>query len=240
MSTQMQDPMPHFNSFHEDNAILIQFIVEKFIRTHHLTSQMKKLIEERVGSDAPLSPPALIQILSEMIGSPQQQEHPSISRWIEGPLTKFKEYCEQFSRNSSHENKCHVHLHMAAHQAWLMAVYNLELLNSLWTNPYIPHSRSSLFYLPIKRSFQTFQIRLNQVYRYIPRILHDFADNENVVYYLMRNQRALSEIYKEDFFHKQFKWSKKSSPAIALLVSRYQTRGFEAIPPSIQHLYDTP
>lgn len=239
--TQIGRPNHHFSAFYEDNSILIQFIVEEFIHSYQLTFQIKTLIQERFDSTERLNSLSLslIQILGQLIGCLHHQERSSLSRWTRGSLTKFKEYCEQFSRNSSHQNKQHINLYMAAHQAWLIATYNLELINSLYTNPSIPDSKSILFLLSLKRALQNFQMRFNQISRYIPRILNEFWNNENVIYCLLRKKDLLAEIYGYDFLYKRFKWLKKTSDAIELLISRYQARGFEALLPSIQHLFES-
>jgi hypothetical protein len=239
--TKIGIPNHHFSAFYEDNSILIQFIVEEFIHSYQLTCQIKALIQERLDSTETLGSYSLslIQILGQLVGCLHHQERSSLSRWTRGSLTKFKEYCEQFSRNSSHQNKQHVNLHMAAHQAWLMATYNLELLNSLYTNPYIPDSKSILFLLPLKRSLQNLQMRFNQISRYIPRVLNEFWNDENVIYCLLRRKDLLVEIYGQDFMYKRLKWPRKTSEMIGLLVSRYQARGFEALLPSIQRLLES-
>lgn len=234
-------PNPHFNAFYEDNSILIQFIVEEFIHSHQLTSQIKTLIQERLDSKETLNSLSLflIQILRQLIGSLHDQEHSSLSRWTSGSLTKFKEYCEQFSRNSSHQNKQHLNLHMAAHQAWLMATSNLEILSSLHTKSYIQDTKSILFLHPLKRSLQNLQMRFNQISRTIPRILNEFLNNENVIYCLLRKRGLLAEIYGYDLLSKHLKWPKRTSDLIELLMSHYQARGFEALLPSIQHFFES-
>ena len=155
---------------------------------------------------------------------PQQKRSPS-SRWTGGSLTKFKEYCEQFSRNSSHQNKQHVNLHMTTHQAWLMAIDVFELLTSLYPNRWEKKSLSSpLFLLPLKRAFHGLQMRFNQISRHIPRIINAYRDNENVIFYLLNKRCSLSEIYGQDFLYKRFKFPVKASELIELLVNRYQER----------------
>jgi hypothetical protein len=239
--TQIRGPDQHFSAFYEDNSILIQFVVEEFIQSYQLTSQIKTLIQERLDSTETLTPfsLSLIQILDQLVGCLHQQERSSLSRWTRGSLTKLKEYCEQFSHNSSHQNKQHVNLHMAVHQAWITALHNLQLLNSLYTNPYIPNSGAILCLLPLKRAFHSLQMRFNQISRYIPRILSDYRGNENVIFCLLRRKNLLTEIYGSDFLYKRFKWSIKTPEMSELLIKRYQARGFEALLPTIQHLFES-
>lgn len=237
MLTQIKGPDHHFKAFYQDNSILIQFMIEEFIRSYQLNFQIKLLMQEHLEStrDLDTSFASLIQMLGQLIGYSSPQTHASFS-WNKGPLTKFKEYCEQFSRNSSHQDKQHVNLHMATHHAWLMALYNLELLNSLYSNSYVAQSDSLLFLIPLKRAFQSLQMRFKQISRYLPHVSHPYRDNENVILCLLRRKDLLQEIYGSDFLYKRFKWPMKTSELVAWLMQRYQARGFEALLPTIQYL----
>ncbi len=241
MFTQIRRPDHHFSAFYEDNSLLIQFILEEFVQSYQLTSQMKILIQESLKSKEGLNSLAssLIQILGQLVGYLPQQERFPFSRWTKGSLTKFKEYCEQFSHNSSHQNKLHFNLHMASHQAWLTAIHNLELLNSLHISSYTPNSRTILFFHPLQRAFHSLQLRFTQISRYIPRVMHAYWNNENVILCLLRKKALLTEIYGSDFLYKRFKWPMKTSDLSQLLVQRYQARGFEALLSSIQHILES-
>jgi len=238
---QIPGPDHHFNAYYEDNSILIQFMMVEFVQTYQLTFQIKTLIQQNLGfsqiSQALL--PSLIQILRQLIGGIPQQERSSFSRWTNGSLTKFKEHCEQFSRNSLHQNRQHVNLHMAAHHAWLTAIHNFELLNSLSINPYTQNQQSLLRLFPLKRSFNTLQIRFNQIIRYIPRVMNDYWNNENVILCLLRKRARFVEIYGSDFLNKRFKWPVKTKDLVRVLIQRYKSRGFEALLPKIQQILDT-
>lgn len=241
MFTQFREPNHHFSAFYEDNSILIQFIVEEFIQSYHLIVQIKSLIQKRLDSNQTLDSlfDSIIPILGQLVGGFSQQERPPFSRWSRGPLTKFKEYCEQFSRNAAHQNKKHVNLHLAAHQTWLKALYNFELLNSLHINPYTPNTKSILFLLSLKRAFHSFQTRFDQISRLLPQVLNEYANNENVILCLFRKKDSLSEIYGRHFLYKRFKYPVKSSELMEFLIKRYQMRGFEALFPTIQHLFES-
>jgi hypothetical protein len=237
MFTQIREPDPHFSAFYEDNSILIQFILEEFIHSYLLTSQIRTLIQNRADPNQAFDalPPSLVEILGRLVGS---LPHNESSRWTKGHLVKFKEYCDQYSRNSAHQNKQHAHLHMAAHQALQTAIHNLELLNSLHINPQHQKDDIAILLLPVRRALHTLQIRFDQICRYLPRIVSTYWNNENVILCLLRKRGLLSEIYGDNFLFKRFKWPIKSFPELfRLLVQRYEARGFEALLPTIQQLY---
>lgn len=241
MFTQISGPHHHFSAYYEDNSLLIQFMMVEFIQTYQLTFQIKTLIHEHLDSNEKSNSVlhSLSHILGQLVGHFPHQGRSSFSRWAKGSLTKLKEYAEQFSRNSSHQNKQHVNLHMATHQAWLTALHNLELLNSLSMNPYTPNSDAILLLLPLKRTFNTLQIRFNQVIRHIPRVMREYWNNENVILCLLRKRAQFIEIYGSDFLYKRLKWPVKTKELAQLLVERYQARGFEALLPTIQQILDS-
>lgn len=227
----------HFSTFQGNNAILVQFILVEFLHIYQLTFQIKKLMQDKIDSVVASESllPSLTYLMSELVGQAQHKKFP-ISRWTQGSLTKFKEYCERFSSNSLHQNKHHVHLHMAAHQAWLTAVHNLELIYSSHYNSSTENANIQFSLFPFKRSFNTLQVHFNRVIRHIPKVINSFWNDENVVLCLLRRKTQLSEIYGTDFLNKHFKWPFKIGELLPLLVQRYQDRGFEALVPTIQQI----
>lgn len=238
MFTKSQDQGQHFSNFYGDNDLLIQFIMVELLHIYRFTFQIKAFLHDRSDStndiDSFLLP--LTQMLTQLIGNLPQQEESALTRWTNGSLTRFKEYCERFSSNSSHQNKLHVRLHLAAHQAWLTAVHATELLNSLQTTTYKINTRKILPMPSIKRAFNTLQMRFNRVIRYIPKILKMYWDNENVILCLLRKKKQFTEIYGTDFLYKRFNWPIQMKELIALLAKRYLDRGFEAILPTIEQI----
>jgi hypothetical protein len=236
--TQIGVPDPRFIPFYQDNSILIQFMIEEFTQSYRLTLKIKTLIQDQSHQHrvSNFFPSSLIPIFNQLVGSPPKFEGASPSGWSKGHLTKFKEYTEHFSRNSSHENKKHFNLYMSVDQAWVTAIHHLELLNSSYLNSYISHSHSLLCLFPLKRAFHHLQMQFNQILRYIPRIISEYWNNENVIFYLLRKKEWLTEIYGSDFLHKRFKFPMTGSEMIDLLIKSYTSRGFETLLPTIQQL----
>lgn len=241
MSTQIRTPEHKFRSYCKDNSLLIQFMIVEFVHTAQLTAKLSVLSEEYFSAKKPsLSGlPHLKQGVAQLLCNYPQQNSSSHSRWTKGPLTKLKEYCQIFSCNSSHQNKPQINLHMAAHQALLNTVHLHELLNSLTVNPSIPNSGTLLNLLPIRRTFDTFQARMNQVIRYFPSVLHPFWTNENVLLCLLRKRSWFLDIYGPDFFDKRFKCPVKAKELYQFLTQRFQERGYDSLIPMIQLYCDS-
>ncbi len=237
MSKKIQGPNHHFTCYSEDNSLLVQFILVEFLHAYQLALQIKVLVTEYLDtihqSDQEFNP--LLQIFSKLLGSLPQQDQFSFFRWTKGSLTKLKEYCEQFSRNSKHRNADHINLQMAVHQAWLASMHNLTLLSSL--QPAYSRQQKTTFLLnPLKRAFNNLQIRFNQITRYIPQVVTAYWNNENVLLCLLRKRKQLAEIYGPDFFYKRFKWPLNADEIAQFIIKRYQKRGFDSLLPWIQEL----
>lgn len=241
MLTQFRAPDHHFHAYYQDNSILIQCIIIGFVETYQLTSQIKILILERLDSNQDFQSlfSSLKLTFKRLLESHPQQENSSHSRWTQGALTRLKTYCEQYSRNSSHQNKHHCNLHMMTHQAWLTAFHTLELVNALTVNPYTQNAETILHLLPVKRSFNSLLNRINQVMRCFPKILHAYWNDENVMLCILRIRGELTQIYGSDFLHKRFKCPFKPKELIQFLLKRYQERGFDDLLPTIQQLFET-
>lgn len=241
--TQIREPDKHFSACYEDNAILIQFIIVEFVQIHQLTSQLKLLIDKYLENSAVDNSHEIgtefKQTLGQLIDIHPQNSRSSHSKWTKGSLAKLKEYCEQFSCNSSHQSKQHIDLHMATHQALLHAIHTQELLNRIILNPYVQSSEVFLQLDPVKRSFNNLLGRINQVIRFLPRVFAPFWDNENVLLCLLRIREPLGKIYGDDFLQKKFKWPAKAQGLVPFLVNRYKERGFESLIPTIQQVADS-
>lgn len=236
---QIEGSNQHFNAYYQDNTLLIQFIVAEFIQAYQLTTQLKVLVQKHLDSIPTTNTafPTLFQVLEQLVGGLFQQEglSLSISSWYKGSLTKLKEYCDQFLRNSQDTHKQFIYFHTAVHRAWLSAVQNLEFLQSLQPT-YAQTQKSTFFHLSFKRSFETLQIHFNQVIQRLPRLLQVYWNNENIVLCLLRKKIHLSEIYGSDFLVSCFKWSVSFEQIFHSLTQHYQVRGFESLLPMIQQL----
>lgn len=239
MLIQIEGPNQHFNAYYKDNSLLIQFIIAEFVQTYQLTNQLKALIQKHLNSlpTTDSAFPSLFQVLGQLVGglSPYECLSLSISSWQKGSLTKLKEYCEQFLRNSQDANKQFIYFHTAVHRAWLSALQNLEFLNSLQPT-YAQAQKSTFFHLSFKRSFETLQIHFNQVVQRLPRLIQAYWNHENIVLCLLRKKIHLTEIYGPDFWVACFKWPLSSDQLSHSLTQYYQKRGYEALVSMIQQL----
>ena len=215
-------------------------MIVEFVHAYQLIFELKLLLRKYFDySQKDRSPLiSLRKVFEQLNGSHPTYEH---SFWAKGSLTKLKEYCLHFSNNTSLQNEHHINLHMTAHQALLTTMHIQELLNSLIMNPYTQNSGVILKLFPIKNSFLNLQKHIKQMIRYFPKVLRPFWNNENVILCLLRIRTQLTEIYGSDFFAKYCKWPRKrvSGDLFQFLVQRFKERGFEALLPTIQQIFES-
>lgn len=224
--------------FH-DPSILMQLIIDETIRSHQLFMQINSLLGQEIQSPQHLAKFSVDfnVLLDQLIGSPLLQEFSSSSFWTKGTLTKLKEYCRKVFNLSAYANKHLVNFNSAIHLTWQKTLYAFELFHSIYSHS-LPRTASTIYLLILKQSFDRILSHFNKAIKTLPGILTDFWDNENVLFYLLRNKDALENIYGPNFLRKQFKCPHHPAKIQTLLMERYQTRGFEAVLPIIQNLFE--
>jgi hypothetical protein len=229
--TKIKRPNHHFKAYYEDNSILIQFVISEFVLTYQLASQIRDLTLKGFGSKQNLeeSIPSLFYHFNQLLGFGADPDQSLC--WTKGPLTKLKNYCEQFSQNTENQNKIHWDLYTYVHQTWVTALENLELMNIFQQSRAIRLTKSS--FLNIKRTFGHLEEQLNQIVKHIPRVLSSYKNNENVLFFLMRKKESLSEIYGSDFLSKIFNFS-QTNTLFQLMTKKYIKRGFDHLLPRFE------
>ncbi len=221
-----------FSAFYQNNPVLIQFIIEEFIQTHQLIHHTEKLMSEKFDLYEPEHLFSLLmQTIVELIGHYFNEKRPSLAYWSKGTLSKLKDNCNQLSLNYLHNNKLFSNFHLTAHETWVIATHTYEILNSVNANHQYP-------LLPLKRSFLLLHLKFNRMKRILPKILFEFIQNENVLYFLLKKIEDLTTIYGYNLIQKGWKGIKKSE-SLELMLNRYKERGFDSHEPAIKHLFET-
>jgi len=236
--SQIRCPNHHYSSYSEDNSLLIQFMIVEFIHTAQLSNKLKCLIQKHLKTNQSLIPifPDIKQIIEQLIREHPRREGSDSFPGAKGSLAKLKEYCGFFSHNSSHQNKHHLHLHLAANQALLTALHIQETLTAVPLNVHENKRTTSSF--PIKGAITIFQNKINQIIRRFPQALTAFWDNENVVFCIFRLRQSFIDIYGTDVIAQQFKTPAETKQLMELLCERYRERGFDSLIPTIHQLIE--
>ncbi len=214
----------HFNAYYLDNTLMIQFVISEFISTTQLAEKLKSLTDQYLQSKIKFDKAStqLYETLSILVGTRLDRKQLAFSRWTQGPLTKLKEFCEQYYRNGGVKNEVIESLHTHVYQAWIDALQNIEILNTMQ----IGLGKETL--ANVKQNFSNLFNSLNCLTKSIPQFLKDNIDNEYVIFFLLRKKEDLVHIYGVSFVNKLLK-----SRKVSQLVQSFTDRGFENILPLI-------
>lgn len=224
--TSYESQNQHFNAYYHDNAILIQFIVSELVIAAPLIEKLKFLTDKCLKSKIKLNSTldSLFHSLNTLVGTLSDHDKLAFSFWTKGPLTRLKEYSEQYYRNESKQNTKTKTLHLHVYTTWLCALNILEQLNALKIDP--QQTKTTL--ATIKQAFDSLYNCLNDIVKLMPRIFSDYTTNEQVLFFLLRKKEQLTDIYGATFVNKLLK-AKKKTDLLSLLMQSFKEKGFENI-----------
>jgi hypothetical protein len=225
--TKLNGSNQHFNAYYHNNRLLVQFIISEFILTYRHIQTLEPL--ETYDSQESLQ--SLFDSLHALLRSDQDTQRPSSSLWIRGPLVKLKDYAEQFSLNTNHQDKQGLLLYTYVHQTWLTGLHALELTHALLSHKtLVANKLTNSVLLNINRILKQLRNRLKTITKQIPRVLAQYRKDETVLFFLLRKKELLLEIYGSDFISKILKPSLKLKKDPSELVrERYAQKGFEHV-----------
>lgn len=234
MSTQLENLPSHFNAYYQHNSLVVQFAISEFVEAYQLYKQIQ------YQAKSPLSLASLESTLPELYACFIQligySSYPhAFALFEQGSLSKLKDYCEQFSQNSYPQNKIGLVLYNQVYKLWLKSLYILESLRKL---ELAIESKEELL-LALEKELNQFNLLMKRMTKQIPRILAVYQNDENVLYFLLRNQNQLTNIYGSSFILKIFKTLfKKERQAFQWLTKRYTERGFNHLMPTLHQQFD--
>lgn len=232
MLVKVQEPTQHFKAYYQDNSLLIQLMMTELSAIHQLVPFIISLKKIDLPNNKDEYLAQLQHHLATLIGELEDRACASVSRWSKGPLTRLKEYCEQFFRNAVIQNKNHLNLSIHVYQIWLSTIFNLQLIHQLKTC--CDQRKSDLIFNQIQKAVQTLLTRINLATKHFLNGLKAFNNNENVIFFLMRKKDLLIKIYGFEQVNKLFKSFSKKQSLSKLLIGRFKSRGFDHLLPTIK------
>jgi len=199
---------PYFQQKH----LLFQFILSELITTHSTFRLLSDLVGQ-VNGDVGM----LVEPLTGLVGS--TQGHLPVVSWVqEGSLTKLKHYCALLCQDLESQQNC-IGMHQEAHQAWWISQQLLDVLK-----PHPQHGKVGSWKLLMKRLTKSIQ-RLTKL---IEKGIWEYREDENVLFFVLRHQEQLDDLYNKRFVHGLLKkmFPKKQNTLESFLVQRYTERGF--------------
>jgi hypothetical protein len=229
----------YFKPYYSNNRLLFQFILSEFILTlqemqiiNRILTELKpawsKLTEEQLSETFQ----ALAEHMSKLSGS--SQHYMRLLSWNDdGFLTKLKNYCALLCQQDTGEDRNQTKMYLEVNQAWLLSMQFLDIIRAMSMQPQPEESIN-------ENGLHIAQEKLNRsiqrLSRLVMRMVLQYRDDENVVYFLIRHKKQLDELYKPGYvasiIRKMF--PKGTQNITQFLVTRYTERGFDSLIPVIQ------
>lgn len=223
----------HVNSYHQNNSLLFQFILVEFIEAFTEIQKIDALCS-RTPSPLPSGEHAYRQIenniptiqmtLSKLVGPTGDYMRLFTWNFSEGLLSKLRTYCSLFLQNADTDEKELIAIQHYAEKVWQSCLQATDALQE------IPQDRPAVF-TALEKSSSAMQ-RFAKV---IVRLIHQFRDDENVIFFIVRNHKIFDKLYGNRFITKLFTkiYPKGLKDVQQLLIRKYTERGFENVLPSI-------
>lgn len=233
----MDNQKQHFHSVshqRENNSLLIQFILHELSQTTACMAKYLSLINLIQLAPSCKSRELLEEACSCMTQIAGDSHHSMrIFSWnlTEGTMTKLKLYTCYFSGNLDSQESNAIQLERHTEKAWINSLECLDLLREQLALPIIESTDLS----NLKKISNKLNIRIQKIAQSLTRILPQFRDDESVLYYLLKHQERLSDIWGPFYLTKLFKklFPKGKEEVECFLISRYNKRHFSHIGPDL-------
>lgn len=232
MTSHAGTSISYLNTFHKNNSLLFQFILAEFTESFAAIQKLSSLCGgmRTTANDTPLSSsfnshrPEVEACLMKLVGSPNHQMRSFTWSPPDGLLAKLKMYCTLFLQNSEGDEKEFIALQHYADKIWLGCLEIAEVLKEK------PFEATAL--TPAVEKVSAPMIRFSKL---IARMVLEFRDDENVIFYIVRHHKFFDKLYGHRFVIKLLGkiYAKGLREAQHVLTKKYSLRGFENIVPAI-------
>lgn len=232
MSTYAGSAIRQVNSYHQNLSLLFQFILTEFIESFAEIKQLTTLCNAPVQSTGS-NGHAIFELKSSLmllVGSSRSALKASPWNSEEGLLMKLKMYCALFLQNAEDEGKELIAMQHYIDKSWQTCIQAMEILCEKPFN-------SQHFAELIEKALASTQ-RFSKL---IMRLLHQFRDDENVMFFIIKNHKIIDRLYGSRYVYKLMGrlYNKGIREVQQLLTKKYSERGFDKIVTAIEsHILD--
>lgn len=234
MPTKTQDDKQNFNLFEQSPSLHFQFILAEFISTHKevqdIENTYKKmetlLIQQRLLANVDHMLDQLLHSITNLTGSTIIQEHCFSWDAQKGSLSKLRHYCYPFVNRFDSQEKTVINLNVCVSKAFHSALQAREIILHLQQEN--QSTKKTPDYTVLYQLLDKLIDSINRTSRLILQVIFLFREDENVIYFLLRNKDLLNNIYKTTFIEKLFRkmYPKGIEEAGQMLTKKYSKRGF--------------
>lgn len=207
MSHKSDITLQNFNPYYNDNTLLIQFILTELLIVLKLCEEIINVKNNAFTISSAFQEDA--RILLEKLQNLLSSQHSHLlteCSWNVGPLARLKHYIEQFAINYLYQDNLSIALREDIQSAWHPLIQTCDLLSEFKDHPASQQDIDS-FLKKLNRFFTQFHKKIKNISKNIPTLIKSFESNETVLFFLMRKENEIAEIYGLNFFAKWFKLS---------------------------------
>ncbi len=227
MSKKLKSPSPYLDSFYNDHHLLFLFILDTFLEA----ADILKKIQLLCGKDAPVkrveelpseTQERIRQHLTSLIGSSTMLQNLFLWRSYDGILVKLRNFCSLFQEKVDGTEKEGLTIQHYVEKICADCMQALETL----------HQEDRTTFL---RSIEKADNSLQRLAKVIARQIHLFKEDENVIFFLVKNWEKFDRFYGNRFTAKLANkiYPKGLREMLVFLTARYKERGFDPLLPEI-------
>lgn len=226
----------HVNACNLNNSLLFQFILADFFAAFEEMQRVDILCHRK---PIPLPESAhqphnqelsdqIEVILNKLIGSKRESMRLFSWNFSEGILTRLKTYCAVFAQSADNDEKELIAMQYYADKVWQHCLQAVEALRES------PNQRTPLFVALEKASGAT-----QRFAKIISRVIQQFRDDENVVFFVLRRKQQIDKLYGKRFIIKLLcrMYPKGLREARHFLTKRYMERNFDNLLPTLSAIF---
>jgi hypothetical protein len=234
VSLELQTEKADSNLFGQSPSLCFQFILSEFIETfkevqviEDVYKEMESLlIKRRLLADVDHLLRELLESIIKLAGSAVINEEIFSWNTRKGCLSKLRHYCYPFVNQFENKESTVVNLNICVSKAFHSALQAREVI--LYLHQEDQNAKKMPDYAMLYQLLDRLIDNINRASRLILRVIIRFREDENVVYFLLRNKEELDAIYKTNFVTKLFRkmYPDGVEEAGQLLMKKYSERGF--------------
>ena len=222
------------NLFGQSPSLLFQFILSEFLTAFKLVQRIEKsyhemenlLIKRRLMGAVDESLNQLLASIVGLTGTSIINEDPSPWATQKGCLSKLRHYCNPFVKLEQPEEKTVENINICVSKAFHSALQAREVILYLQLESHKPKHIPD--YAMLYQLLDRLIDNLNRVSRLLLRVILQFRNDENVVFFMLRNRESFDTLYKTNFVSKIFRkmYPNGIEEVGQLLMKKYSERGF--------------
>ncbi|MEM1282251.1 MAG: hypothetical protein AAGG81_01715 [Chlamydiota bacterium] len=233
-------------SYHENDSLLLQFILSEFLLVYREVKNLGRHFEELESFTAKKRPKqqrqeALFQLISSLETlSGASHDTMRLFSWgqEDGILHKFNSYAALFSRRSAPEGKNEQYFYRAINQSLLISI---QLHDLALTIAELPSSKWKELIEEIGQLEGKIVSNTEKFSKLLFKIIQRFSNDENVIFFLLRHSKEFDELFCPG--HVKRLLTKVSQGSLAdlekSLIKKYCKRGFTQLEPIIIEKFES-